>query len=82
MEHIEAEGSDDFGSEALFSDGKGVSPVKNTQSRVGKENESKVDIQRGCTMYVNGRPIRIDRGNMALNKREKSNWLVHILFIR
>lgn len=33
-------------------------------------------------MYVNGRPIRVDKKNLALNKREKSNWLVHILFIR
>lgn len=33
-------------------------------------------------MYVNGRLIQIDPKNQALNKREKANWLVHILFIR
>jgi Bardet-Biedl syndrome 4 protein len=33
-------------------------------------------------MYINGKPIRIDKSNQALNKREKSNWLVHLLFIR
>ena len=33
-------------------------------------------------MFINGKPINLDRGSQALNKREKSNWLVHILFIK
>lgn len=33
-------------------------------------------------MSINGRPVIVDKNQHALNKREKSNWLVHILFIR
>ena len=33
-------------------------------------------------MFINGKPIVIDKKEQALNTREKSNWLVHILFIR
>lgn len=36
----------------------------------------------GATMFINGKPMQIDKSSQALNKREKSNWLVHILFIR
>jgi hypothetical protein len=37
---------------------------------------------RTATMFINGKPIMVDKKEQALNKREKSNWLVHILFIR
>ena len=33
-------------------------------------------------MYINGKPIKVNQDNLALNKREKSNWLIHLLFIR
>ena len=36
----------------------------------------------GATMFINGKAIRVNRGTQALNNREKSNWLVHMLFIK
>lgn len=33
-------------------------------------------------MFINGKAIVVNKNHMALNRREKSNWLVHILFIR
>ena len=39
-------------------------------------------FHKGKTMYINGKPIKVNNNNQALNKREKSNWLIHLLFIR
>ena len=36
----------------------------------------------GATMFINGKAINVNRGSKALNNREKSNWLVHMLFIK
>jgi Bardet-Biedl syndrome 4 protein len=33
-------------------------------------------------MFINGKAIMVNRGTKALNNREKSNWLVHMLFIK
>jgi len=77
MEHIEAEHSE--GSDGMiFADEK---PVAKTRKK-SKVPTGQVEFTRGATMYVNGKPIKIDKNNLALNKREKSNWLIHILFIR
>lgn len=77
MEHLEAaiSGSDD---EMMFADEKPkVLEKKKKDNKAGG-----VQYERGQTMYINGKPIRIDKSKQALNKREKSNWLVHLLFIR
>ena len=33
-------------------------------------------------MIVNGKKVNYNKDGYALNKREKSNWLIHLLFIR
>ena len=45
-------------------------------------DNNKPQYHKGATMYINGRPIMVDKGTQALNKREAQNWLIHILFIR
>jgi hypothetical protein len=47
-----------------------------------KGSPTKRSILGGTAMFINGRPIEMDKKSLALNKREKSNWLLHILFIR
>jgi len=47
-----------------------------------KGSPPKRSILGGTTMFINGKPIEMDKKSFALNKREKSNWLLHILFIR
>jgi hypothetical protein len=57
---------------------------KNYEKEIIRKNNNKkssnlVIKSGGPTMFINGKPIIIDQ---TLNKREKSNWLLHILFIR
>ena len=49
------------------------------QKNNNKKSSNLVIKSGGPTMFINGKPIIIDQ---TLNKREKSNWLLHILFIR
>ena len=87
MEHIEAEGSEDFddGSMIFNDDAQRSNEKKKIKQAVKNATGDKdggVQFQRGQTMYINGKPIKVDKNNLALNKREKANWLVHMLFIR
>lgn len=85
MEHIEAENSEEIDDGMNFGDLD--SKLKNDNAKTSKikvmqTNDNKPIYQKGMTMYINGRPIMVDKGSQALNKREASNWLIHILFIR
>ena len=93
MAHLEAEISsneDDFEKKFIEGDGAifGLGDDEETPSpkKVSKQSNNmsggQVEYEQGVTMYINGKPIRINKVDTALNKREKSNWLVHILFIR
>jgi hypothetical protein len=74
---LEAEHSEEIDDDMSFNDSASVKPAK-----THIETKKNGGYTRGATMYINGKPIIIDKKDQALNKREKSNWLVHILFIR
>ena len=52
------------------------------QAGKNKPKDNKVEFEKGQTMYINGKPIKIDKSNLCLNKRERTNWLIHLLFVR
>ena len=85
MEHIEAENSEEIDDGMNFGDLDSKLKNDNAKSskiKVMQTNDKKPMYQKGMTMYINGKPIMVDKGSQALNKREASNWLIHILFIR
>ena len=75
---LETENSDT--DEMNFDDSLNQSPQKSGPRGMRLKNEPQ--SQRGDTMFVNGKAIQMNKEEQALNKREKSNWLVHLLFIR
>jgi tetratricopeptide (TPR) repeat protein len=74
---LEAEHSEEIDDDMSFTDSVTAKPAK-----LQIETKKNAGNTRGATMFINGKPIMIDKKEQALNKREKSNWLVHILFIR
>ena len=85
MEHIEAENSEEIDDGMNFGDLDSKLKNDNAKSskiKVMQTNDNKPMYHKGMTMYINGKPIMVDKGSQALNKREASNWLIHILFIR
>jgi hypothetical protein len=76
---LAAEHSEDLDDSMAFIDSS-----SNAQSAMTKPSSAAPSSQFGrtATMFINGKPIMVDKKEQALNKREKSNWLVHILFIR
>lgn len=94
MEHLQAEGSDEFDAGMDVMIDKSNSNSFNQSAEKGQRNgkvqyevqtngnKTKGGSQQQYTMFINGKPIVLNKTNHALNKREKSNWLVHLLFIR
>lgn len=73
---LEAEHSEEIDDDMNFNEQVPTVPKSFIEAKKGSSQH------RGATMFVNGKPIVLDKKDQALNKREKSNWLVHILFIR
>ena len=81
---LETENSDE--DEMNFDDSICQSPTKLRQGdarvKQSKNKDDQPSSSRGNTMFVNGKKVQHNKNDWALNKREKSNWLVHLLFIR
>ena len=79
MEHFEVEPSQDIIDDDMDFSGKNeFKPHSKSKSAPKTKNP----YMKSQTMFINGKAIVVNKNHMALNKREKANWLVHILFIR